>query len=160
MNSSHQSEKCLSNKDCLEENYCHLGKCHHKSIFPLDLNDLIGFFSILLGSAISNAGGIGGGGLYIPSLIIWLKFYTHEAIPISKLMVFVGAVTAFIINLKLKHPSRLTTAIDYNISLLIVPFLLYGTVIGVLLNQILPSLLIISVLTLVLLFNTYKTIKR
>ena len=89
-----------------------------------------------------------------------MKFYTHEAIPISKLMVFVASVTAFIVNLKLKHPSRGSVAIDYNVVMLIVPFLLYGTVVGVLLNQVFPSLLIIMVLSLVLIYNTIKTFKR
>ncbi len=120
----------------------------------------MGFVSIVIGSALSNAGGIGGGGLFIPILILVLEFYTHEAIPISKLMIFVGAVTAFILNLKLKHPSRHSISIDFNIAILIVPMLLFGTVVGVTLNKITPSFIILILLTFVLLFNSFKTIKR
>jgi uncharacterized membrane protein YfcA len=116
--------------------------------------------SIIIGSAISNAGGIGGGGLFIPILILILEFYTHEAIPISKVMIFSGALTAFILNLKLRHPTRHTISIDYNIAILIVPLLLFGTVVGVTLNKITPAFLIILMLTLVLLINTYNTLKQ
>lgn len=121
---------------------------------------MLGLIAIIIGSALSNAGGIGGGGLFIPILILVLEFYAHEAIPISKLMIFVGAVTAFILNLKLKHPSRHGISIDFNIAIIIVPMLLFGTVVGVTLNKISPSFLILLMLTIVLLINTYRTIKK
>ena len=57
---------------------------------PPTLREIIGGFFIVIGSALSNAGGIGGGGLLIPILLILLNFKTHEAIPISKLMIFTG----------------------------------------------------------------------
>jgi uncharacterized membrane protein YfcA len=98
-----------------------------------------------------------GGGLFIPILIIIMEFYTHEAIPISKLMIFAGSLTTFILNLKLKHPSRNSICLDYNISILFVPMLLLGTVIGVSLNKVMPSFMILILLTFVLVINTYKT---
>jgi hypothetical protein len=75
-------------------------------------------------------------------------------------MTFFGALTAYILNMKLTHPSRDTVAIDYNISKLIVPFLLYGTVIGITLNRITSSFIILFVMTFVLFYNTFKTFKR
>ena len=93
---------------------------------------------ITIGSALSNAGGIGGGGLLIPILILILNFGTHEAIPISKLMIFTGALTAFIMGLKNKHPYRDATALDYNIAGILIPMILFGTIVGVTLNKILP----------------------
>lgn len=89
-----------------------------------------------------------------------LEFYTHEAIPISKVMIFVGAFTAFMLNLGMKHPSRGTNSVDYNIAILIIPMLLFGTVVGVTLNKVAPSLLILSLLTKVLIINSFKTIRR
>ncbi len=96
----------------------------------------------------------------MPILIMILNFYTHEAIPISKTMTFFGTVTAFILNLKLHHPSRGTVAIDYNIAKLIVPFLLLGTVIGITLNRITSSFIILFVMTIMLFYYTYKTFRR
>lgn len=115
---------------------------------------------IVIGSALSNAGGIGGGGLLIPILLLILKFYTHEAIPISKLMIFTGALTSFILGFKQSHPYRIGITIDYNIPYLIVPFLLFGTMVGVSLNKVLPPWIILVSLTLVLIINTYKTLNK
>ena len=89
-----------------------------------------------------------------------LNFYTHEAIPISKIMTFCGTITAFILNLALTHPSRGTIAIDYNIAKLIVPLMLFGTVIGITLNRITSSFIILFTMTFVLFYNTYKTFRR
>jgi uncharacterized membrane protein YfcA len=114
----------------------------------------------MIGSALSNAGGIGGGGLLIPLLILVLNFYTHEAIPISKLMIFSGAITSFILGFRQKHPFRESITIDYNIPLLLVPMLLFGTMVGVTLNKITPPWLILVNLTLILVINTYKTTKK
>jgi len=85
-----------------------------------------------------------------------MEFYTHEAIPISKLMIFAGSLTTFILNLKFKHPSRDSICLDYNIAILFVPMLLLGTVIGVSLNKVMPSFIILILLTFVLVINTYK----
>jgi uncharacterized membrane protein YfcA len=144
----------------LELNNCFQGKCVHKFIFPITLPEIIGLIFILIGSALSNAGGIGGGGLLIPILLILLKFYTHEAIPISKLMIFAGAVTSFILGFRQRHPTRNSITIEYNIPLLIVPMLLFGTMVGVTLNKVAPPWIILISLTLVLVFNTYKTFKK
>ena len=121
---------------------------------------IIGFFGIILGSALSNAGGIGGGGLLIPLLILVFNFYTHEAIPISKLMIFAGAVTSFILGFRQKHPFRESITIDYNIPFLLVPMLLFGTMVGVTLNKVTPPWVILISLTLILVINTYKTLKK
>lgn len=156
------SEKCLTDGDCIELNVCnHLKeKCVHKRIFPITATELAGLITIIFGSALSNAGGIGGGGLLIPILLLMLKFYTHEAIPISKLMIFTGALTSFILGFRQPHPSRRSISIDYNIPMLLVPFVLFGTMVGVTLNKVTPPWIILVSLTLVLIINTYKTLKK
>ncbi len=110
-----------------------------------------------MGSAISNAGGIGGGGLLIPILILILKFATHEAIPISKLMILTGALTAFMMGLKNKHPYRNGIPLDLNVAGVLCPMLLFGTMVGVSLNKVMPPSVILISLTAVLIINTFKT---
>jgi uncharacterized membrane protein YfcA len=114
--------------------------------------------AIIIGSAVSNAGGIGGGGLLIPILILILKFSTHEAIPISKLMILTGASTAFIMGLNNKHPTRNGIPLDLNIAGVLIPMLLFGTMVGVSLNKVTPPSVILISLTLVLVVNTIKTL--
>ena len=138
-------------------NQCKNSSCVHKPFFPPETLEIIGGVFILLGSAISNAGGIGGGGLLIPILILILKFSTHEAIPISKLMIFTGSLTAFIMGLKHKHPHREGIPLDLNVAGVLVPMLLFGTMVGVSLNKVMPASIILISLTLVLLITTYKT---
>ena len=138
-------------------NICVNHKCVHKSFLPPTNEEIIGALSIVVGSAISNAGGIGGGGLLIPILILILKFSTNEAIPISKLMIFTGAVTAFIMGLKNKHPNRNGIPLDVNVAGLLIPMLLFGTMVGVSLNKVMPPSIILICLTFVLIVNTVKT---
>ena len=68
-------------------------------------------------------------------------------------------MSSFILNTRLKHPVRKARAIDYNLIIVIAPNLLFGTMLGVTLNKILPNVLIILFLTIVLFYNTYKTTK-
>lgn len=136
------------------------GVCKHKSYFPITTKEIIGSILIIIGSALSNAGGIGGGGLLVPILILYLNFTTKEAIPISKLMILTGSLTAFIMGIHNKNPFRDATAIDYNIVIILVPLVLFGTMIGVTLNKIFPPWMILVCLTIILMINTYKTIKK
>jgi uncharacterized membrane protein YfcA len=132
----------------------------HKKLLPTNPTEIIGFILILLTSALSNAGGVGGGGLVIPILLLMFKFYTHEAIPISKLTIFTGALTSFLLGLKQVHPYRKAITIDYNIPYLIVPMLLFGTMVGISLNKVMPPFIILVALTLVLVLNTIKTLSK
>ena len=122
--------------------------------------EIIGLVLIFLTSALSNAGGTGGGGLVIPILLLMFKFYTHEAIPISKLTIFAGAVTSFMLNFGQLHPKRKSISIDYNIPFLIVPMLLFGTMAGISLNKVMPPWIILISLTILLFMNTYKTLTK
>ena len=143
--------------DCPFLNICNSDKyCEHKEVFPITTQEIIGLVVLLIGSAISNAGGIGGGALLLPILLVILRFDADVAIPISHLMIFAGAVTSFILGFSVKHPFREGITIDYNISLILIPILLFGTMVGVTLNKIIPNPVILIILTLVLILNTYK----
>ena len=107
----------------------------------------------------SNASGLGGGLLFIPVLLLILNFYPHEAIPISKIVIFAGALTSFMQNTRVKRPGRNTKALNYNLVIVNAPNLLIGTVLGVTLNKILPNAIILFLLCLLLFFYSYKTFK-
>ena len=119
----------------------------------------IGFLSIFIAAGMSNASGLGGGLLFIPVLLLIMKFYAHEAIPISKVVIFAGALTSFIQNTKVKRPKRNTKALDYNLIIVNSSNLLLGTVFGVTLNKILPNTLILFLLCILLFYYSHKTFK-
>ena len=119
----------------------------------------IGFLSIFIAAGMSNASGLGGGLLFIPVLLLIMNFYPHEAIPISKIVIFAGALTSFIQNTKVKRPGRNAKALNYNLVIVNAPNLLLGTVLGVTLNKILPNAIILFLLCLLLFYYSYKTFK-
>ena len=126
----------------------------------MTVTNIISLFVVFFISGVSNAGGIGGGGLIVPVLLVVMNFYTHEAIPISKVVIFSGALTAFVLGFKVKHPHRNSITIDYNIPMLLSPMLLFGTMVGVTLNKVLPPIVVIISLTCLLVFNTFKTFQK
>jgi uncharacterized membrane protein YfcA len=98
--------------------------------------------------------------MLMPILIIFLHFTTKQAIPMAKLMIFVGSFTAFLMGIKNKHPFREANPIEYNMVILILPFVVFGTMIGVLFNKILPPTIILIILMFTMIINTYKTLKK
>jgi len=62
-----------------------------------------------------------------------------------------------------RHPEKDVAIIDYNMATVMLPMVMAGSLIGVFLNNLLPSLIILIVLTLILVFilvyTIYKAIK-
>ena len=75
-------------------------------------------------------------------------------------MIFTGAVTSFIMGLKNKNPYRNVIAVDLNIALVLIPLILFGTMVGCTLNKVTPPWIILVCLTVVLVVNTWKTLKK
>eukprot|EP00448_Togula_jolla_P029259 CAMPEP_0170641598 /NCGR_PEP_ID=MMETSP0224-20130122/40866_1 /TAXON_ID=285029 /ORGANISM="Togula jolla, Strain CCCM 725" /LENGTH=269 /DNA_ID=CAMNT_0010972227 /DNA_START=63 /DNA_END=869 /DNA_ORIENTATION=+ len=94
------------------------------------------FFSGLLCSA----GGIGGGGLS-----------AHDAVPLSKAIVFSGTLSSLALNMGkyAKGPGN-RSLIDYGICCVVVPSALVGTLLGVLLNRNVADYVILVILSILL----------
>ena len=134
----------------------HTGR-NHTSLFPITWHDGVGGLLSILFAAFANAGGIGGGGLFVPLLILIFGLKVHYAIPLSKVMVFGGALTRFLSTLRARHPTADRPAIDYDIVLVFQPIILVGTTAGVMLNTVLPESIILLLLALLLAFTTFRT---
>ena len=107
---------------------------------------------------ISAAGGIGGGGVLVPVLMLSEEMGPHGAIPLSKLTIFGNAVCQLALNWSKSHPMRPDRPlIDYDTTLMLEPPTLLGTVIGVLLNRMTPKWLIALLLLLFLVVTTWRT---
>ena len=137
---------------------------HHTTraipLFPIDWRDIVGSIVAILFAAFANAGGIGGGGLFVPLLILVFGLQVHYAIPLSKVMVFGGALTRFVSTVTARHPSANRPIINYEVVLLFQPIILVGTTVGVMLNRILPAILILILLTLLLSATTIRTCRK
>eukprot|EP00933_Yihiella_yeosuensis_P069191 TRINITY_DN7544_c0_g1_i1.p1 TRINITY_DN7544_c0_g1~~TRINITY_DN7544_c0_g1_i1.p1 ORF type:complete len:544 (+),score=84.27 TRINITY_DN7544_c0_g1_i1:256-1887(+) len=108
---------------------------------------------LTLAGVLCAAGGIGGGGIYVTVLMVAGGLSVHDAVPLSKSVVFFGSMSSLVLNLRKRTAASEggESLIDYNICRLVVPSSLIGTYLGVLLNSILPSWVILSFLCIVLL---------
>ena len=107
---------------------------------------------------IGAAGGIGGGGVLVPVLMISENIGPHGAIPMSKLTIFGSAVCQLALNSRKRHthdPRR--PLIDYETALMLEPPTLLGTVYGVVLNRMTPRWIIATLLMLFLAITTWRT---
>eukprot|EP00746_Dinoflagellata_sp_MGD_P069004 gnl/MRDRNA2_/MRDRNA2_28315_c0_seq2.p1 gnl/MRDRNA2_/MRDRNA2_28315_c0~~gnl/MRDRNA2_/MRDRNA2_28315_c0_seq2.p1 ORF type:complete len:462 (+),score=77.55 gnl/MRDRNA2_/MRDRNA2_28315_c0_seq2:141-1526(+) len=115
---------------------------------------VIMFFSGVLCAA----AGIGGGGIIVTVLMFFGHLSPHDAVPMSKAIVFMGAVSSGFLNIgkkfrggdgKLEQP-----LVDWRIVKLTVPMALIGTLFGVLLNRETPGWQIVLLLTGILCLMT------
>ncbi|KAK4485132.1 hypothetical protein RD792_007745 [Penstemon davidsonii] len=114
---------------------------------------LAGILSFIA-AAISSAGGIGGGGLYIPILTIVAALDLKTASTYSAFMVTGGSIANVAC-----HMFARRGVIDYDIALLSEPCMLLGVSCGVICNLVLPEWLITIFFVIFLTFCTFKTCK-
>ncbi|KAL3522087.1 hypothetical protein ACH5RR_014921 [Cinchona calisaya] len=110
-----------------------------------------------LAASISSAGGIGGGGLFIPILTILAGLDLKTASSFSAFMVTGGSIANVACNMVIKGEK--STLIDYDIALLSEPFMLLGVSVGVICNVMLPEWLITIMFAVFLGWSTFKTFK-
>ncbi|PRP76052.1 hypothetical protein PROFUN_01768 [Planoprotostelium fungivorum] len=136
-------------------------QCIHKRLWRPSLRDYIGGVLLFFSSAIAGSSGLGGGGLFVPILYLLCQFDAHEAVPLSKAMIFGGALANLLMNIPKRFPGRPNiTQIDYNVAAFMVPTVLAGTSLGVALNVMFPSWIILILLAVTLLITTWRMITK
>lgn len=126
---------------------------------------------LFFAGVLCSAGGIGGGGIYVTVLMVFGRLDVKDAVPLSKFIVFFGAMISLVMNLH-KMFDKATkkesdVLIDYNICRLVVPSALLGTYLGVFFNRHIPSWGIVAILssilaaiTLQVSFETFKQFRE
>jgi len=129
----------------------------HKPLLPLTTYDYVGF--ALMGSmtAIAAGGGIGGGGVLVPILILVMGFAIKAAIPLSSATIFGGAIFHFCRNVWRRHPKADRPLIDWNFIGLMQPMLIAGAVIGSFINKMVPDWVLAILLFIILIFTAQRT---
>lgn len=105
---------------------------------------------------ISTAGGIGGGGIYVPLLYGIGQFPLDLCVPLSKAMVLGGSIANIMLTSQEKHPSADKPLIYYEVATFFEPAVLLGTTIGVICNMVFPNWLIVTLLIIVLTIMTLR----
>ncbi|EGG16991.1 hypothetical protein DFA_07972 [Cavenderia fasciculata] len=157
---------CFTDSQCQSQvssqSVCAEGICEHKSLFHdhFTFLDIVGLCLLFIGCALSSGGGVGGGGIYIPILILVSKFSPKTAIPLSNCLVAGCAMANFIQNFPRRHPFANKHLIDYSVVLLIEPLTLGGTTFGVYLHTFLPPFVILILLVVTLTATAITTFRK
>lgn len=120
---------------------------------PFTRRDLSGTAALFFASALANAGGLGGGTLFVPILTIITTFPARDASGLSQALVTGGSMSATVYQALRKHPERNGPLIDWDVLLLAVPSLLIGTLFGVYFADVLPSYMSSAILCALLAYG-------
>ncbi|KFK40662.1 hypothetical protein AALP_AA2G025500 [Arabis alpina] len=124
----------------------------------LTTSTIIAAILSFIASSISSAGGIGGGGLYVPIMTIVARLDLKTASSFSAFMVTGGSLANVGCNLFVRNPKAGgKTLIDFDLALLLEPCMLLGVSIGVICNLVFPNWLITSLFAVFLAWSTMKT---
>jgi len=109
---------------------------------------------------VAAGGGIGGGGILVPIYILVMGFSTKNAIPLSNITVFGGAVANTFLNAKKRHPLVDRPMVDWDLILIMEPLTIAGALMGAFLNKLLREEILVVMLVLLLSFTAYNTLVK
>ncbi|KAK9809348.1 hypothetical protein WJX73_008057 [Symbiochloris irregularis] len=132
----------------------------HKALFPLDKRDILAASFAAVALFVAAGGGIGGGGVLVPTFILLLQFPIGTAVALSNVTIVGGAISNFAFNIGRKHPFLSRPLIDWDLILVMEPATILGALVGGFLNRICPNWSLTACLALVLAFMGYKLLAR
>ena len=132
----------------------------HKDLFPLNNSDYYGTILCILGLMIAASGGIGGGGILVPLLILVFNFSPKLAIPLSNFTILGSSMTNFIMNIQKRHPDVDRPLVDWNLIMIMEPLTVAGAVCGTYLAKTLPDWILTIMLVLLLALTSHRTLEK
>ena len=94
--------KCTSNTNCTGDGWescsTSIKTCIQKEVFPMFGLEYVGCLFVMLQIFYSNIGGLGGGGILIPTCIIFFNFDTKNAIMMSNITILASALYRYFKN--------------------------------------------------------------
>jgi hypothetical protein len=100
----------------------------HKDLFPLDASDYWGTILVTLGLLVAASGGIGGGGILVPLLILVYQFSPRYAVPLSNFTIVGSSITNMVLNIPKRHPDCDRPLVDWDLILVMEPLTMAGAV--------------------------------
>ncbi|KAL4144614.1 hypothetical protein PRNP1_013743 [Phytophthora ramorum] len=131
-----------------------------RSISSFDTYDALALVFVALGLAISAAGGVGGGTILVPAMILIMGFDIKRATPISNLAIVGGAVANAWFNIRKRHPAVDRPLIDSDLALSMIPLVMGGAVVGTILAKLLPSYLLSLLFVVVLVLGGTRAVSK
>ena len=124
----------------------------HKDLFPLDASDWWGTTFVTLGLLVAAAGGIGGGGILVPLLMLVYGFAPKYAVPLSNFTIVGSSITNMVLNIPKRHPDADRPLVDWDLILVMEPLTMAGAVSYISLYIVFNYILIIIMLLYIVMF--------
>lgn len=148
---------CISDRECPSLHSCVKGidgvnLCVHdkKRAWERVISDPYEFLCTVLiffSSALSAAAGTGGGGMFVPLLVLLTQLKPEEAVALSQSMILCSSLVNLFFFVAQRHTSKTQQPkIDYDCVVLFEPMLCLGVTMGVLLHQVSPGWLLLTLL--------------
>jgi len=132
----------------------------HEKKVEWDAQDIAGFIFASLMITIAAGGGIGGGGVLVPTYIFILGFEPKYAIPLSNCTILGSSISNLVLNVNKRHDYADRPRIDWDIMLMMEPLTVAGALVGTFVNVISPPWLITIMLVILLTATAIKTLKK
>lgn len=130
-------------------------------LFPFRWQDYLGYGVAILGLMLAAGGGVGGGGILVPTYILLLEYPVKHAISLASVTVFGGAVANNLLNARKKHPDHSKrSVIDWELILQLEPMAILGALVGALLKDLIPDLILSIMMVLFLAVTAYETLSK
>ena len=153
-------DPCSERADCGRDHFwtCTNHVCEHKLMFPPEPQwEYAGMVVCFVFLVFANMGGTGGGGLIIPFIIVFNDWGPKTASEFGPFFNITAAIVRYCISLCSKSPVKPNkTLIDYDMVCILVPLNLLGIIVGGIVNEIVPGILISAGLFCFLVFVAYK----
>ncbi|KAG3207430.1 hypothetical protein PC128_g89 [Phytophthora cactorum] len=130
------------------------------SLSEMDTYDALAIAFMVIGLAVSSAGGVGGGVIMVPAMVLIMGFDIKRATPISNVAILGGAVANAWFNMRKRHPNVDRPLIDPELALGMIPVVIGGTVLGALINKLIPSYVLSLLFVVVLIIGGSRTMKK
>lgn len=135
------SISCVSSESCPFLFDCVQQVCVHRSIFPLSAYTGFVYLLLSLGVMLSNVGGLSAGVYKIPILMDMLNYPVGQATYLSYPVVTGASLANFILLVPQRHTSQPTSLVDYNIVLILIPAVIFGSTLGALIVKFIPIMI-------------------
>mmetsp|Transcript_26503 Transcript_26503/g.61836 ORF Transcript_26503/g.61836 Transcript_26503/m.61836 type:complete len:548 (+) Transcript_26503:112-1755(+) len=159
---------CAVSRDCGEHFRCEaFPELKRNMCVPRDLRrhwswgEVVCTVLVVLTAKLSAAAGMGGGGVYVPLMLLLLDLSTKEAVPLSQAMILAGAIVNVVMFCGDRHPKYShRPRIDYDVVMMLNPGLAAGVTLGVIVHIMSPQWLLVSILIVTLALALQKSLSK
>ncbi|UIZ22721.1 hypothetical protein KXD40_003800 [Peronospora effusa] len=128
------------------------------SLSDMDTYDALAIAFMVIGLTASSAGGLGGGVIMVPAMTIIMGFDIKRATPISNMAILGGAVANALYNMRKRHPTVDRPLIDPELAMGMIPVVIGGTVVGAVINKLIPNYVLSLLLVVVFAVGGSRTL--